>query len=201
MARTKLDIKPLYAGVGVTDLAVGIVRDLVTGTQTRIAGVTTLAKDARVSREAIEARVADLQSEVKAYPAKVQALIDDNAALVNGAYADLVQRGETLVGRIRGQESSRATAASARTTLSKAKTTRTQTATATAAAGTAARTTTKKAAKRATTATRTVKSASAAPARKAATARGSAKASVTAARKSAANAATAAVEAAEKVGD
>ena len=50
MAKNTLP-KPVYAYVGVTDLAVGIVRDLVTETQTRLAGVQ---KD-------VTARVADVQ--------------------------------------------------------------------------------------------------------------------------------------------
>ena len=59
MAKTKFDIKteatkPLLAGVGVTDLAVEVVRDFVSETQTRLAGVQ---KD-------VTARVADVQKTV-----------------------------------------------------------------------------------------------------------------------------------------
>ena len=85
MAKTKFDIKtdairPLYAGVGVTDLAVEVVRGYVTGVQTRVADVQknvterdfqpqalreqavtvvsdrvqALSKDAKARREAIE---------------------------------------------------------------------------------------------------------------------------------------------------
>ncbi|WP_457207660.1 hypothetical protein [Nocardioides sp. P5_C9_2] len=147
MAKATLP-KPVLAYVGVTDLAVEIVRDLVTETQTRIAGVqktagdpkaladraTTvvnarvdaLAKDAKSRREAIEARVADLQTEAKAYPGKVQKLVDDSVDTATDTYADLVKRGETLVGRVRRQESTRATVAAAKTTKAKAKTTTTQ---------------------------------------------------------------------------
>ena len=140
MAKATLP-KPVLAYVGVTDLAVEIVRDLVTETQTRIAGVqkdvtarvadaqktagdpkaladraTTvvnarvdaLAKDAKARREAIEARVAELQAEAKAYPGKVQKLVDDSVDTATDTYADLVKRGESLVGRVRRQESTRA---------------------------------------------------------------------------------------------
>jgi heparin binding hemagglutinin HbhA len=158
MAKNTLP-KPVYAYVGVTDLAVGLVRDLVTETQTRLAGVqkdvtarvadvqktavdpqaladraTTvvsarvdaLAKDAKARREAIEARVAELQAEARAYPGKVQKLVDDGVDAATDTYADLVKRGETLVGRVRRQESTKATVASAKTTQAKAKTTATQ---------------------------------------------------------------------------
>ena len=142
-----------------TDLAVEVVRDLVTETQTRLAGVQ---KD-------VTARVADVQktaADPKALrdrpppsstpastpsprtprpaarpsrpawpssrprprptPAKVQTLVDDNVTAATDTYTDLVKRGESLVGRIRRQESTKATVTSAKTTVAKAKTTTTQ---------------------------------------------------------------------------
>jgi heparin binding hemagglutinin HbhA len=255
MAKSTLP-KPVYAYVGVTDLAVEVVRDLVTETQTRIAGVqkdvtarvadvqktagdpkalreraTTvvsarvdaLAKDAKARREAIESRVAELQAEAKAYPGKVQKLVDDNVSQATDTYAGLVKRGETLVGRVRRQQSTQATAASAKTTVAKAKTTTTQakkavdaetTATKRTAAArktaakksTAKKSTSKTAAAKSTTSAATKSAAKKAPARKApakatTTAQSSAKATATAAKKTASNAAQAATEAAEKVGD
>ena len=83
-------------------------------------------KFAKKVRAAIEARVAELQGEAKTYPAKVQSLVDDNVANASETYADLVKRGETLVGRIRTQESTQETVKSAKTTVAKAKTTATQ---------------------------------------------------------------------------
>jgi heparin binding hemagglutinin HbhA len=247
MAKATLP-KPVLAYVGVTDLAVEIVRDLVTETQTRIAGVqkdvtarvsdvqktagdpkaladraTTvvnarvdaLAKDAKARREAIEARVAELQAEAKAYPGKVQKLVDDNVATATDTYDDLVKRGETLVGRVRRQESTKRTVASAKTTKTKAKTTATQAkkavdaeTTATKKTVTANKTAAKKAAaKKSTSKTAATKTAAKkaparkAPAKKTVTAQSSAKATVTAAQKTAANATQAVTEAAEKVGD
>jgi heparin binding hemagglutinin HbhA len=241
MAKNTLP-KPVLAYVGVTDLAVEMVRDLVTETQTRIAGVqkdvtarvadvqktagdpkaladraTTvvnarvdaLAKDAKARREAVEARVAELQAEAKAYPGKVQKLVDDNVTTATDTYADLVKRGESLVGRVRRQESTKATVASARTTVAKAKTTRTQVKKAADAETTATKKTVaarKTAAKKSTSKTAATKTAAKAPARKApakktATAQSSAKATVTAAQKTASNATQAVTEAAEKVGD
>jgi hypothetical protein len=213
MAKAKFDIKteatrPLYAGVGVTDLAVARVRGYVADVQKRFADVqkdvqksvtdldfqpkalrdqaTTvvssrvdaLAKDAKARRAAIEARVAELQEEAKAYPARVQALLTDNVTTATGTYDELVKRGETLVGRIRRQQSTQRTASSAKTTTAKAKTTTTQA---------------KKTAKKTTsTAKKTAKKSSA---------KSSAKATATAAKKTAASAAEAAGDAAQKVGD
>lgn len=232
MAKTKFDIKteatkPLLAGVGVTDLAVEFVRDLVSETQTRLAGVQkdvtarvadvqknladpkalreqavtvvnarvdALTTDAKARRKAIEARVIELQAEAKAYPAKVQTLVDDNVTSLTGqatdTYTELVKRGESLVGRIRGQESTKATVKSAKTTVSKAKTTTTQAKKATTTAQTAA--------KKATT---TAKTTSKPAAKKAAATKSSAKATVTTAKQTATSAVEAGTEAVEKLGD
>ena len=218
----KFDLKaeatrPLLAGVGVTDLAVEIVRDLVTETQTRLAvvqktaanpkalreqavtvvsnRVDALAKDAKTYRAAIEARVVELQSEAKAYPARVSMLVDDNVSTATDAYGDLVERGESLVGRIRRQQSTKATVKTARTTVAKAKTTNTQAKKASTAATKAAKTAAKKA-------TATVKKTNTKPAtKKAVVTRSSAKATVTAATKTADNAIKAVSDAAQKVGD
>ena len=225
MAKTKFDIKteatkPLLAGVGVTDLAVEFVRDLVSETQTRLAvvqkdvtarvadvqknladpkalreqaftvvnaRVDALTTDAKARRKAIEARVIELQAEAKAYPAKVQTLVDGNVTSLTeqatDTYTELVKRGESLVGRIRGQESTKATVKSAKTTVSKAKTTTTQ------------------AKKTTTTAQTAAKKASKPAAKKAAATKSSAKATVTAAQKTATSAVEAGADAAEKLGD
>jgi hypothetical protein len=202
--------RPFYATVGVTDLAVEAVREYVTDVQSRVLGfgkdvqknvasvdlqpkvlrdtavtvvserVEALQKDAQARRTAFERRVAELQGEAKAVPSRVQSLVDENVTALEGAYGDLIKRGESLVGRIRRQQSTQDTVKAAETTVAKAKTTRTQ-------ATKATRTTAKKA-------TGTAK-------RQSATSRGSAKATVTAAKKTASSAARAAAEAAEKVGD
>ncbi|EON22742.1 hypothetical protein CF8_3332 [Nocardioides sp. CF8] len=232
MAKTKFDIKteatkPLLAGVGVTDLAVEVVRDFVSETQTRLVGVQkdvtarvadvqtkvanpkalreqavtvvnarvdALTTDAKARRKAIEARVAELQTEAKAYPAKVQTLVDDNVTVATDTYTDLVKRGESLVGRIRRQESTKATVTSAKTTVSKAKTTTTQAKKATGTSTTQAKTAAKK------TAT-TTKTAAKPAAKKAAATKSSAKATVTSAKKTASTAVKAVSDAAEKLGD
>jgi len=206
MAKAKFDIKteatrPLYAGVGVTDLAVTLVREYVADVQKLVAGVQkdlqpkafreqavtvvsarvdTLAQDAKARRAAIEARVAELQADAKALPARVQSLLTENVATAGGTYVDLAKRGETLVERIRKQQSTQATVAAAETTEVKAKTTKTQ-------ATKATKTTAKKASTTAKKSSTTPKS--------------SAKATTTAAKKTASSAAQAATEGAAKIGD
>lgn len=184
--------KPLYAGVGVTDLAVELVRDYVTVAQQRVTKLdlepkalrTQISKDAKARRTAIEKRVSELQSDAKTLPTKVQAFVDENLSTVGDAYGDLINRGESLVTRIRKQESTKATAASAKTTTAKAKTTKTQ-------ATKATKSTVKSTAKKATT---TAKKKSAAP-------KSSAKATTTSATKTAASATQAVADATQKVGD
>jgi hypothetical protein len=210
MAKAKFDIKteatrPLYAGVGVTDLAVTLVREYVADVQKLVAGVQkdlqpkafreqavtvvsarvdTLAQDAKARRAAIEARVAELQADARSLPARVQSLLTENVATAGGTYVDLAKRGETLVERIRKQQSTQATVTSAGTTKAKAKTTKTQ---ATKATKTTAKTTAKKA-------STTAKKSSTAP-------KSSAKATATAAKKTASNAAQATTDGAAKIGD
>ncbi len=184
----KVATKPLYAGAGVTDLAVELVRDYVTEAQKRFAGAQQRVIDLDLEPKAlrdqattvVNTRVDALAKDAKALPAKVQAFVDENVSAVNDTYGDLVARGESLVTRIRNQESSKATAASAKTTTAKAKTTKTQ-------ATKTAKATTKKA-------TSTAKKKSAAP-------KSSAKATTTAAKKTASSATKAATDAAAKVGD
>ena len=220
MAKARFDIptklpagvaRPLYAGVGVTDRVVEVVRGAVADVQQRAqtfqktvsgleyqpqalrqqatqavtARVEVVSKDAQARRRALESRAVELQAEAKDLPVRLQKLVDDQVSTAGVAYDDLVKRGESLVGRIRRQPSSRATAASAKTTATKAKTTRTQAGgTASAAKKSAARTTKK-----------TAKTAAKSPAKS------SAKATATAAKSTASNATQAAADAAKKVGD
>jgi len=186
MAKAKFDIKtielpalpaaatrPIYAGVGATDLAVEVVRDYVSDVQKRFAGV--------------QKSVTELDFEPKALRDQAVTVVSDNVVTVADTYTDLAKRGESLVGRIRRQESTKATVSSAKTTVAKVKTTNTQ---ATKATRTTAKAT-KSAAKRATS---TAKKSSG-------PSRSSAKATATAAKKTASNATKATTAAASKVGD
>ena len=222
MATAKFDIKtealkPVLAGVGVTDLAVEAVREAVADVQKTATDPKVLRQQAQARRALIESRVAELQTEARAYPAKVttqlSTLVDENVSAANATYADLVKRGESLVGRIRRQESTKATVSSAKTTVAKAKTTATQVkeaaeATTAAADKTAAtkvapkpKPTAKKATQKAAGKKAAATTARKTAAKKTATAQSSAKATATAATETATNAVQAVVEATEKVGD
>jgi len=176
-SRTKLDLKtvqtPLYATVGVTDLAVEAVREYVADVQTRVRGYQKTVANADLQPKVLRDQVVTV----------VSSRVDANVAALNDTYGDLVKRGESLVGRIRRQQSSKQTVKSAETTVSKAKTTRTQATKATKTAGRGAR-----------KATTTAK-------KQSASSKSSAKATVTAAKKTASSATNAVTDAAEKVGD
>jgi hypothetical protein len=189
MATAKFDIKtealkPVLAGVGVTDLAVEAVREYVTDVQTRVRGyqksVASVDLQPKALRDQAVTVVSDtvdslaaLSGDVKTVPAKVQTIVDENRAALNDTYGDLVKRGESLVGRIRRQQSTQATVKSAETTVSKAK----------------------------TTAKATAKKATSTAKKQSASSKSSAKATVTAAKKTASSATQAVTDAAEKVGD
>ena len=171
MAKAPFDIKtidltvatkPLYAGVGIADLAVEAVRDYATEVQKKISDVRGDFKNSKSAQQT------------------AQKYLDENVATVTDAYGDLVVRGESLVKRIRNQESTKATVKSAKTTSAKAKTTKTQ--------GTKATKSTAKSTKRNV-------------AKKSAPAKSSAKATGTAAKNTAGSAAKATTDAASKVGN
>lgn len=242
MAGAKFDIKSeatqaLYAGAGVVDLAVEVVREYVSSTQAKVNEVqgdvqtrvkdaqekatsfkpetlrSSVTKEAKERRAAIETKIADLQAEAKALPEKAKKAGDEYAASVNSAYEDLAKRGETLVARIRNQESTKEAVKSTKSTAARAKATKTS-ATKTAAAATTtaktASTTAKKTAKEtAQTATTTAKKASTAPTKgaatttrkRAATTKASAKATGTTAKQTVEKTAAAVSDAVEKIGD
>ena len=203
MAKATFDIKtevtkPLYAGVGATDLAVELVRGYVATAQERFAKVQkdvqgfefkpqalrdqavtvvnarvdSISKDAKARRAAIEARVAELQKQAQ-----------KQAQTLPEAYGDLIGRGEKLVGRVRRQQSTQQTVKSAKTTTAKAKTTKTQ------------------GAKKASSTAKATKTAAKKTAAKKTGTKSSAKATATAAKKTATSAAKATTDAAAKVGD
>jgi hypothetical protein len=176
MAMAKFDIKSvqteaqksaqrvIVAGVGVTDYAVQVVRGYVADTQKRVAEVqkNVATFDPKSTRAAIEKRVVELPT--------------TGWATATGTYDELVKRGQTLVGRIRRQQSTQDTVAAAETTVAKAKTTKTQ-------ASGAGKATKKTAAKKRTAA------------------KSSAKATGTSAKKTVSSASRALTDAATKVGD
>lgn len=141
MATAKFDIKteatrPLYAGVGVTDRAVEAVRGSLAQGQKRIIDVQqdarqldldTVTREAKARRARVEARITELQKSVQSVPSRIQARIQAELSERELTYDQLVDRGETLVERIRRQDSTQQTKRNAKSTSSKAKATRTQT--------------------------------------------------------------------------
>ena len=140
MATAKFDIKteatrPLYAGVGVTDRAVEAVRgSLALGTKrindaqqdVRELDLDTVTREAKARRARVEARITELQKSVQSVPSRIQARIQAELSERELTYGQLVDRGETLVERIRRQDSTQQAKRNAKTTSSKAKATRTQ---------------------------------------------------------------------------
>jgi heparin binding hemagglutinin HbhA len=142
--------RPLNAGVAVTGAVVGAVREYVADVQKRLDEVqktvtsidiqpqvlrdqaakavstrVELLKDTKARRRLIEKRVSELQSEVQTLPARLQKLVDEQVATAGDTFAELVKRGETLVGRIRGQEPTRTAAPVAKVETTPAKKTAT----------------------------------------------------------------------------
>jgi chromosome segregation ATPase len=189
MAKAKFDIKteatrPLYAYVGVTDRAVEAVRESVTDLQKRIADFDFEPKALRDrATTLVTARVEAISEDAQARRASVEARV----AQLQERYDALVTRGETLVERIRKQESTQDAAKSAKSSTTKAKTTRTQATNATKATAT-------KAKDAARTTTSTAKAQAARP-------KSSAKATSTTAKRAATSGAKATVQGAKKVGD
>ena len=171
--------KAFHAGVGVTDLAVEVVRDYAAGTQKRVVEVRKSLVDFEPRAFGTQA-VKTVNGQVLAVPARAQKVVDTNVNVATEAYADLVKRGQTLVGRIRRQKSTQDTVAAAETTVAKAKTTRTQATTA---------------AKKSTTAAKK------ASAKKRTAAKSSAKATRTSAKKTVSAGSRALADAAAKIGD
>lgn len=200
MATKKIDATaPLYAVVGVTDLAVERARGYTAEVQARLAKldlepkalreqvqtvvtarIDELNEDAKEARSTVEARATKARTQLESY-------VNDTVAEVTETYGDLASRGRNLVARIRRQQATQDAKSQAGTAVAKAKTTRTQT-TKSAKATTA---TTKRAAK--TTGTSAKKTAG--------TAKRNVKATTTSAKKTASATTKAVSDAAEKVGD
>lgn len=186
--------RPLYAAVGVGDLAVAIARSTAGDVSTRFAKVDLQPKALRQQGvTVVSTRVDELNKGAKALPAKLEALVNDYVAEINGTvgdlnkqYVELASRGKDLVARIRKQQATSDLKAEATSTVNKAKTTTTQ-------AKKAASTSASSAKKSASRTTSSAKKASA-------PAKSSAKATGTAAKKTASTASKATSDAAAKTG-
>ncbi len=189
----KLDAtRPLYAGVGVVDLAVRLARTTATDVQARINKVELQPKALRdQARTVVATRVDDFSTDAKKLPGRVESLVNETVAEASETYGDLAARGKNLVGRIRRQQATQDAQAAANTTVAKAKTTRTQT-------GNAAKGSTTAASSSARSTARTSKSAAK---KTGSTAKRNAKATRTSAKKTASAAARATADGASKVGN
>lgn len=105
--------RPFYAAVGAGDLAVTLARTAVTEAQTRFAKVELEPKALRdQALTLVTSRVEELQADAKLLPAKAQKFMNEYVAELNISldelnkkYAGLATRGQTFVGKVRGQES------------------------------------------------------------------------------------------------
>lgn len=83
----------------------------------------------RIRAIQVDRDLVQLQEQVTALPTRAQARVEAAVAAALGqaseAYGDLTRRGETLVGRIRGQQSTRAAVDAMKTTTRRAKATST----------------------------------------------------------------------------
>jgi len=203
MAQAKFDIRtevtrPLFAYVGVTDRAVEAVRESVTDLQKRFVEVQT-----RVI--SVSKSVQDLDFEPKTLRAQATTVVNGRVEALSNllkqtelTYGQLVVRGETLVERIRRQQSTQDAVSSAKTSSAKAKTTRTQAAKATRSTTKTAQRAAKSTAK---TAERAAKTTTAAAQKSSTAPQSSAKATVTTAKRAAKSAGKATAQGAKKVGD
>ena len=105
--------RPFFAAVGGVDVAVSFARTGLTEAQSRV--------------NAAQTRLAQVDLEPRAIPARVEALVTDTVDDLNQQYVDLAARGRTLVNRIRGQQATQDLKAQAASTSAKVKTTVTQT--------------------------------------------------------------------------
>ncbi len=106
--------RPLYAGVGVTDLAVekikGYVADVQKSVKSFEAPQPKSIQDKAVAqfndtRAKFEAKLSELQADAKGLPTRVQTTVkkqvDENVSTVTTTYADLAKRGESVVIKLR----------------------------------------------------------------------------------------------------
>lgn len=110
--KTVTDTTPVYAVVGVTDLAVEKVRDA----STRIASVR-VDRTVNALQDKTVARLEKVTEQVKHMPAKVQNQSVEVADKARETYSELAVRGENLIKRIRNQKSTQDLFAQADSTI------------------------------------------------------------------------------------
>jgi hypothetical protein len=94
--------KPIYAGVGATDLAYETARGYVNDVQKTVKGFK--APEPKTLQDKAQAKLAELRADAKALPGKVQARVEENRKVVNSTYAELAKRGEVVLTKLRKGE-------------------------------------------------------------------------------------------------
>jgi len=100
--KTVTDTTPVYAAVGVTDLAVELLRDA--GTR---AAAVRLDLDVNTLQDKAFKRFEKVAEQVQQIPAQVRSQGVDVAGKARETYADLAVRGEKLIKRIRNQKATK----------------------------------------------------------------------------------------------
>lgn len=123
MARTKTPT-PLYAVLGAGDLVVERIRTTAASVDTDPKGFQHQVQDQVHTVQSVAQQRADaLVAELRALPDRAQAAAYEALGQAASVYGDLAERGETLVTRVRNQQSTKDAAAAAKTTRSQAKAT------------------------------------------------------------------------------
>jgi heparin binding hemagglutinin HbhA len=111
--KTVTDTNPVYAAVGVTDLAVEILRDA----RNKAAGVR-LDREVSALQDNLVKRFEKVAEQAQQIPAQVRSQTVEVAGKARDTYSSLAVRGEALVKRIRNQESTKDLFAQANNTVS-----------------------------------------------------------------------------------
>jgi heparin binding hemagglutinin HbhA len=110
--KTVTDTNPVYAAVGVTDLAVEMLRDA----RNKAAGVR-LDREVSALQDNLVKRFEKVAEQAQQIPAQVRNQTVEVAGKARDTYSSLAVRGEALVKRIRNQKSTKDLFAQANTTV------------------------------------------------------------------------------------
>jgi hypothetical protein len=111
--KTVTDTNPVYAAVGVTDLAVEMLRDA----RNKAAGVR-LDREVSALQDTLMKRFEKVSEQAQQIPGQVRNQTAEAAGKARETYSSLAVRGEELVKRIRNQKSTQDLFAQANTTVS-----------------------------------------------------------------------------------
>jgi heparin binding hemagglutinin HbhA len=190
---------PVYAVIGVGDLAVEKLRDLSSDVQARSQKISLDPKQLQVELENVaKHRAEDARERADKAQQRAEDVLNEVVAQATTTYDSLAGRGKNLVQRIRRQQSTQAAKQSASTAKSQAKG---ATTTAKKGASSTSSTAKRSASNTASTAKQGASRTSSSAKRNTSATQSRAKGATTSARKSAESAGTATAQAAQKVGD